>query len=246
MCQSTIKQLDRNSANYLPGGCHYELLHKQNLTASEKARLSRFLKVPLTTDMMDRVFSFMDHDMNAQANLKLATASGKTAFRINKTMDWYNNLTPHQQNAACNLMRRLYKRAHSRARRQYTDAREVRSLHLEAKAAKAEQRRRTLLKSMLKYEDVVIILTQDDWQQWLQEMRGKVSDERRRERNHLAKMSEQFNCLRYRCGIRYGLIPRKTHMKVKLPVDDINAAYELLLTNIENGKVNEGCGETSD
>ena len=73
--------------------------------------------------------------------------------------------------------------------------------------------------------------------QWLAVMRSKVSDERQRERNHLAKMSEQFNCLRYRCGVRYGLIPRKTHMKAKLPVDDINAMYELLLTNIENGKV---------
>ena len=68
-------------------------------------------------------------------------------------------------------------------------------------------------------------------------MRAQVSEERQRERNHLAKMSEQFNCLRYRCGVRYGLIPRKTRGKVKLPVGNINAMYELLLTNIENGKV---------
>lgn len=236
MFRSTIVQLERNSADYLPGGKHYELFHKADLTDKEKAKLSRFLKVPLTTDLMETVYSYLDHD--STTNTKLGTASGKTAFRMNNTMAWYEKqLTKYQQNAACNLMRRLYYRTHRRIEQQYKDARKVRQKHLLIKTDKAASNRRTLIKSMLKYSDVHIFLSLADWRKWLQEMRTVIVDENSRERAWLTKMSEQFSCLRYRCGVRYGLIPRKTHLKKKFPVDQINSAYEALLHKIEDGTV---------
>lgn len=238
MFVSTITQLKRNSAEYLPGGRHYNLFHKTHHTDVEKAQLSRFLKVPITADPMERVYSFLDHDLNAQSGTKLGTASGKTAFRMNKTMKWYEeDLNKYQQNVACNLMRRLYYRTTSRSDKQYEEAREVRRGHLLKKAEKTETHRRNLIKSMLKYDGITIIFSRATWRQWLEQMRDTITENNVRERAWLAKMSEQFNCLRYRCGVRYGLIPRKTHLKDKIPITNINSAYESLLQSIENGTV---------
>ena len=203
MCQSTIRQLEANSADYLPGGCHYELLHKSNLSAAEEAKLSLLLTIALTTDLMEQVYSHLDHDASSQLGLALGTAAGKTAFRVNKTMEWYKKLSLFQQIKSCDLMRRLYFRTHAEVKEQYKDARAVRRGHVVAKTDHAAERRRTLIKAMIKYEGVTIFFAVRDWRDWLEEMRRVVTKPKVRERSHLSKMSEQFNCLRYRCGVRF-------------------------------------------
>ena len=113
-------------------------------------------------------------------------------------------------------LRRLFSRTHAEVENEYADAREVRRQHLVSQREKADKKRRTLIKAMLKYENITIFRSRSSWRKWLSQMRRVVTDPKSRERSQLSKMSEQFNCLRYRCGVRYGLIPRKTHMK-KVP-----------------------------
>ena len=203
MCQAVIKQIDTNSADYLPGGVHYDLLLKVSPTEEEKAQISRFLTVSLTSDPMEQVYSHMDYDYRAQFNIKLGTAAGKTAFRANKTMECYEGLRDSQRTCACNLMRRLYVKTNNQVNGQYTDARFVRRRHLKDRVAAAEKKRKSLIRSMLKFESAVIIYTRSAWREWLTEMRGLISGKAARERAHLNKMSEQFNCLKFRCGVRY-------------------------------------------
>ncbi len=159
MCQSVIKQIDRNSVDYLPGGCHYELIHKVERTPEEEKELHRLVSIPLTTDLMEGLFSYMDYDCTVFANTQLGTASGMTAFRANKTMEWYHGLTKIQQECSCNLMRRLSTITISRMVAEYKSAREVRLEHLVTKADKAAERRRNFLKKLMQYEDSTIFFT---------------------------------------------------------------------------------------
>ena len=119
------------------------------------------------------------------------------------TEKWYEGLRDSQRTCACNLMRRLYVKTNNQVNGQYTDARFVRRRHLKDRVAAAEKKRKSLIRSMLKFESAVIIYTRSAWREWLTEMRGLISGKAARERAHLNKMSEQFNCLKFRCGVRY-------------------------------------------
>ena len=71
-------------------------------------------------------------------------------------------LTPKQREIAINLMRRMFKTTVEQVDGQYSDAREVYHAHQKRKNVLAATQRRALIKSMMKFADVVIIKTLAD------------------------------------------------------------------------------------
>ena len=235
-CRSIVEQIDANSSDYLPGGCHWDLYHKTNPTDEERLKLAHLDKLSLSNDPMEATFSYLDYDLSN--NKSLGTASGMCAYWANRTHAWYEGLTPVQQQQACNLMRRLYVKTHKQAVGQYEAAKAAYHQHQEDKVEAAARARRNLIKLMLRHADTTIYRAVGPWHKYLDKMRAETEgNERNRSRIWLSQMSEQFSCLRYRCGVKFGCLPRKTCMGRKYSATHVNAQYEILLGKIERGEI---------
>ena len=54
-----------------------------------------------------------------------------------------------------------------------------------------------------------------------------------RDRALMNQLRTQINCLRYRAGVKFGLLPRFSQAKQKLPLAVVQAQYEILLDKID-------------
>ena len=78
---------------------------------------------------------------------------------------------------------------------------------------------------LVKILDVVIIFKVADWEAKLVELRKLTPPGTERDKTHLSMIKAQCSALRYRCGVRYGLLPRYTHAKENYTIRHINTAY---------------------
>ena len=224
-CQSIVDQIDSNSADYLPGGWIFELFMCGVPTQAQALKITQFLKVPLTSDPMERMFSHFNHDMDSQRNLKLATGAGMTCCRENRIIPWYYKLPPLQQTLIVDMMRRLFHKTVTQVDGQYTDAQEQYHQGQLRKGVAAAKKRDGLISSMVKILDVVVILKVADWEAKLTELRELTPVGTERDKTHLSMIKAQCSALRYRCGVRYGLLPRYTRAKENYTIHHINTAY---------------------
>ena len=78
-------------------------------------------------------------------------------------------------------------------------------------------------------------MTLDAWTKWTKFAAGPAGEQR--DRKLLSMMRMQFQCLRYRAGMKFSLIPRLTRGGRNDPVNVIVAQYETLLRKIECNEI---------
>ena len=163
--RTTIQQLESNSSEYLPGGKIYTLLAGDvaDLSPQQLRRRKHFLTCPTTSDPMERVFAVFDYDLSAHSNLSMITASGMTCYRMNKTREWLDSLSPELANKVVDICRRMYSKTLRERKDIFTDAIEGKHARQLDKVVKAARSRFARLKQMLKYNDIDVILTTTAW-----------------------------------------------------------------------------------
>ena len=117
-----MTQLESNSSKYVQGGEYWNLFNTSSLTDAQKRRKKHFETCPVTSDSMERVFGIFDYDITEHTNLSLITASGMTAWRMNKTAAWLESLPPKMQTLVIDLARKMYSKTIREGKKNFDDA----------------------------------------------------------------------------------------------------------------------------
>ena len=234
MC-AIVHELDTNSAEYLQGGT-IATLFDPNTPQTEDILLRRehFLHTPLSTDYMESLYGFMDYDLTLSKNLTVKTGSGMAAWRFNEVGEWIQTLHPTLTDIIWSLARYFADQTHKERRNNLDAAHEGKLQSLLDKEDANKKKRKILLKNMLKLSDIEVFMTLDAWSTF-KRAAGPAGEHR--DRKLLSTMRIQFQCLRYRAGVKFSLIPRLTRGGVAYPVNIIVAQYETLLRKIERNEI---------
>ena len=234
MC-AIVDELDANSGQYLQGG-KIATLFDPNTPQTEDVVLRRehFLHTPLSTDYMESLYGFLDYDLTLNKNLTVKTGSGMAAWRFNEVGEWIETLHPELADIIWSLARYFADETHNERRDNLDAAHAGKLQSLLDKEAANEKSRKVLLKNMLKLSDIEVFMTLDAW---LIFKRAAGPAGEQRDRKLLSTMRMQFQCLRYRAGMKFSLIPRLTRGRVDYPVNVIVAQYENLLRKIERNEI---------
>lgn len=163
---STIKQLDSNSAEYLPGGKINTLVTTSvaDLSPQQLQRRKHVLTCPTTSDPIERVFGIFDYDLTAHTNLSMISASGMTCYRMNRTREWLEESLPSKiRTLVIDMSRRMFSKTLHERNNMFKSAIDGKHRKRLEKMAKVTKARFTRLKQMLKYNEVAVILTMSSW-----------------------------------------------------------------------------------
>lgn len=170
---AVVEQIDQNSKEYLAGGDIFEAFNCPSpLTPEQRQRQEHLLTTPLSSDAMERVFGVLDYAISNTANLSLQTASGVTAYRMNKTEEWLRGLPPEVLTLVVNLCRRMFAKTVKERRDNFNWA--VEGKHQLRLAAKdeADRKRHNQIRNMMKYDMVDVFLDTASFQAWLRDAKA--------------------------------------------------------------------------
>ena len=166
----------------------------------------------------------------------LETAAGVTAYRLNRTTHWLEQLTPTQRQEALDLARRMYAKTTKFGRDNYLQSVEVKYQKRVDAIAVNKVKRRRLLKNMMKYDSVNVVLNTTQWDSFVTSVVTLYPDDNdKRDKALLKMMRLQFTCLRFRAGVRFGCLPRLSHNDNQHNVENVRAQYEIILKKFTNG-----------
>ena len=142
-----LSQLETNSSKYIEGGEYWKLFNEPALTDKQKRKKKHFATCPTTSDPMESVFGIFDYDIKAHTNLSLQTASGMTAWRMNKTAEWLESLPKELQTIVIDLARKMYSKTIREGKDNFENAVAAKLARQEAVVAENDKKRKRRLYS---------------------------------------------------------------------------------------------------
>ena len=165
-----VEQIDRNSSEYLAGGVIFDVFNCPGPpTLEQQQRRDHLLSTPLSADSMERVFGVLDYSISNTANMSLQTASGITAYRLNKTEEWLRSLHPRILNLVCNICRRMFAKTLKERRDNFNLAVEGKHQLRLTDKAEADRKRHNKIRNMMRYDMVDVFLDITSFRDWLRD-----------------------------------------------------------------------------